>query len=91
MPLHVRSIAVSISVICFFVLSFVGWICGLSAYVCCKRALAGAVLAYIAGGLAVKAINAILVNAMISSQVNQQHNNSDSGMKFEGKGSGGTN
>lgn len=108
MPLHVRSIAVSISVICFFVLSFVGWICGVSPYVCCKRALAGAVLAYIAGGLAVRAINAILVNAMISSQVDRapfrenmakwepdrQQDGSGSGansqMRFEGKGSGGT-
>ena len=72
MPLHVRSIAVSIAVICFFVLSLVGWICGLSPFVCCKRALIGAVLAYIAGGWAVKAINAILVNAMIANQVNQQ-------------------
>jgi hypothetical protein len=91
MPLHVRSIAVSISVICFFVLSFVGWTCGLSPYVCCKRALIGAVLVYIAGRWAVKAINAILVNAMISNEVNQQHDSSDSGMKFEGNGRGGTN
>lgn len=72
MPLHVRSIAVSISVICFFVLSIVGWIYGLSPFVCCKRALIGAALAYIAGGWAVKAINAILINAMISNQVNKQ-------------------
>jgi len=72
MPLHVRSIAVSIAVICFFVLSLVGWICGLSPFVCCKRAMIGAVLAYIAGGWAVKAINAILVNAMIAYQMNQQ-------------------
>ena len=72
MPLHVRSIAVSIAVICFFVLSLVGWICGLSPFVCCKRAMIGAVLAYIAGGWAVKAINAILVNAMIANQVDQQ-------------------
>lgn len=91
MPLHVRSIAVSISVICFFVLSFIGWTCGLSPYVCCKRALIGAVLAYIAGRWAVKAINAILVNAMISSQVNQQQQDAHSGMRFEGKGSDGTN
>jgi hypothetical protein len=105
MPLHVRSIAVSISVICFFVLSFVGWIGGLSPYVCCKRALIGAVLVYIAGRWAVKAINAILVNAMISNQVNgttfrknmakwepnQQHDSSDSGMRFKGKGRGSTN
>jgi hypothetical protein len=94
MPLHVRSIAVSISVICFFVLSFIGWTCGLSPYVCCKRALIGAMLAYIAGRWAVKAINAILVNAMISSQVNQQQDpqsGANSRMRFEGKGSGSTN
>ena len=72
MPLHVRSIAVSIAVICFFVLSLVGWTCGLSPFVCCKRALIGAALAYIAGGWAVKAINAILVNAMIANHVDQQ-------------------
>lgn len=93
MPLHVRSIAVSISVICFFVLSMVGWIYGLSPFMCCKRALLGAVLAYIAGCWAVKAINAILINAMISNQVNRQndyHHGAGSRMKFEGKGSGRT-
>jgi hypothetical protein len=72
MPLHVRSIAVSISVICFFVLSIVGWIYGLSPFVCCKRALIGAALSYIAGGWAVKGINAILISAMISNQVNKK-------------------
>jgi len=93
MPLHVRSIAVSIAVICFFVLSLVGWFCGLSPFVCCKRALIGAVLAYVAGGWAVRAINAILVEAIIANQVNQQD---DSGfgankkMRFEEKGSVGT-
>jgi hypothetical protein len=95
MPLHVRSIAVSISVICFFVLSFIGWICGLSPFVCCKRALIGAVLAYLSASFAVKAINAIIVNAIISNQVEQQQDNSHSGansrMRFEEKGSGGTN
>ena len=75
MPLHVRSIAVSISVICFFVLSIVGWIYGLSTFVCCKRALIGAVIAYIAGGWAVKGINAILISAMISNQVDKQEEN----------------
>ena len=93
MPLHVRSIAVSISVICFFVLSLVGWICGLSTFVCCKRALIGAVLAYIAGSLAVKAINAILINAMIANRVNRKNRTrfgADPGMRFEGKSSGRT-
>jgi hypothetical protein len=72
MPLNVRSVAVSIAVICFFVISIVGGICGLSPFVCCKRALIGAILAYIAGGWAVRAINAILIKAMIENQVNRQ-------------------
>ncbi len=72
MPLPVRSIAVSIAVIFFFGLSLVGCIGGLSPFTCCKRAVAGAVLAYIAATWAVKAINYILINAMITSQTNQQ-------------------
>jgi hypothetical protein len=70
---------VSIAVICFFGLSIVGWISGISPFTCCKRALLGAVLAYIAAALAVKAINAILISAMITNQMDQQ----------EGKDSGG--
>jgi len=72
MPLHVRSIAVSIAVICFFGVGIIGWISGLSPFTCCKRALVGAVLAYVAGAWAVKAINAILISAMITNQVKQQ-------------------
>lgn len=72
MLLHVRSIAINIAVICFFALSFIGWISGLSLLVCCKRALIGALVTYIAGGWAVKAINVILVSAMIKNQMNQQ-------------------
>lgn len=93
MPLHVRSIAVSIAVICFFVLSLIGGVYGLSPFVCCKRALIGAVLAYIAGGWAVRAINAILVDAMIANQMNQQDGSgfgANPKMRFEEKGSVGT-
>jgi hypothetical protein len=94
MPLNVKSIAVSIAVICFFVLSLIGGVCGLSPFVCCKRALIGAVLAYIAGGWAVRAINAILIDAMIANQMKQQDGSdyeANPRMRFEGKGSGGTN
>jgi hypothetical protein len=79
MPLHVRSIAVSIAVTCFFGLSLIAWISGLSPFTCCKRALAGAVLAYIAGAWAVKAINAILISAMITNQMNQQKEKNSGG------------
>jgi hypothetical protein len=73
MPLHVRSIAVNIAVICFFVLSLVGWASGLSPSVCCKRAMIGAVLAYIAGAWATRAINAVLIHAMITNQIHQRN------------------
>ena len=72
MLLHVRSMAVNIAVICFFALSLIGWISGLSSFVCCKRALVGALIAYVTGSWAVKAINAILINTMIESEMNQQ-------------------
>jgi len=72
MPLHVRSIAVSIAVICFFGVGIIGWVSGLSPFTCCKRALVGAVLAYVAGAWAVKAINAILISAMITNRMKQQ-------------------
>ncbi|MHC4426093.1 MAG: hypothetical protein ACYSYV_08360 [Planctomycetota bacterium] len=93
MPLHVRSIAVSIAVICFFILSLVGWVSGLSPFVCCKRAMIGAMLAYVAGSWAVKAINTILVNAMITNQMNQQEDSNfatDHKVGYGEKGSGGT-
>jgi hypothetical protein len=80
MPLHVRSIAVSIAVVCFFGLSLIGWISGLLPFTCCKRALLGAALAYIAGTWAVKAINAILISAMITSRMDRQEEK-DSGGK----------
>ena len=72
MPLNVRSIAVSTAVICFFVMSLIGWSSGLAPFVCCKRALIGAVLVYLGGGWAVRTINTILVNAMIANQMDQQ-------------------
>jgi inner membrane protein involved in colicin E2 resistance len=66
MPLHVRSIAVTIAVICFFVLSFICW-------------MIGAAIAYVAGAFAVKAINAILINAMITNQMKQQEETENAG------------
>ncbi len=73
MLLHTRSIAVNIAVACFFALSLIGWASGLSPFVCCKRAMIGAVLAYVAGVWAVKAINAVLIHAMIANQIDQQN------------------
>ena len=72
MLLNVRSISVSVSVIFFFTLGFVGWLSDLSTYVCCKRALIGAVISYVLISWIIRLINAILMDAIIESQVNQQ-------------------
>ena len=79
MPLNTRSIAVSIAVICFFTIAIIGWSSGLSPFTCCKRALLGAAAAYIAGAWAVKAINAILMNAMITNQMKQRKEEDNAG------------
>jgi len=78
MPLHVRSISVSAAVVSFFAVCLIGWVSGLSPFTCCKRALTAAFVVYVLAALAVKAINTILINAMINSQMNQQkEKNSD--------------
>lgn len=70
MPLSARYIGVTVAVICFFCLSFISWISGLPPFTCCKRAVIGAAVAYVAAGLVVRAINTILISAMITSQKN---------------------
>jgi len=79
MPLHVRSIAVSIAVTCFFAIAGTCGISGLSPFTCCKRALVGAAAAYIAGAWAIKAINAILMHAIITSRMKQQKEKDNAG------------
>ena len=79
MPLHVRSISISTAVVCFFTISLIGWVCGLSPFTCCKRALTAAFVVYVITALAVKAINAILISAMIKSQMNQQKEKASDG------------
>ncbi len=72
MPLHIKSVAISIAVTCFFGVSLIGWISGVSPFTCCKRALVAAVLAYIAGTWAVRGVNAILISAMVTNEMNKQ-------------------
>ena len=77
MPLNIRSIAVSIAVVCFFSVSLIGWISGHSPDTCSKRALVGAVVAYIAGIWVAKAVNAIFISAMVTEEMNQEEINQD--------------
>jgi hypothetical protein len=86
MPINVRSTAVSLAVLSFFFLSSVSAFCGLSAYVCCKRALAGAVLAYIGCFIMVKLLNIILVDAMITDKLNRDNTQQGSKRQPDRKG-----
>ncbi len=71
MVLQPRPIACRSAVIGFFALSIVGTIVGLAPDTCCKRALIGTVIIYLATSAAVNTINAILTGAMIASQINK--------------------
>ncbi len=71
MVVQTRSIAFSIAVVGFFALSIVGSLGGLSPETCCKRALFGAVITYVAAVMALRAVNMILTQAMIASQVDK--------------------
>ncbi|MHC4388392.1 MAG: hypothetical protein ACYSX1_07270 [Planctomycetota bacterium] len=79
MPLNAKSIAVSIAVTFFFGISLVGWITGLAPYLCCKRAAAGALIAYVATILAVRVVNAILTDAIIADQVKRKQEDARDG------------
>ena len=70
--LHVRSIAVSIAVICFFGVGLIGSLSGLSPWACCERSLLAAMVVYWLAGVAVRAINAILIQAIVDRQVNKE-------------------
>ena len=72
MLLNVRSSAVNISVISFFFLSIVGMVSGLTPFVCCKRAMIGAVIVYVVAIFIVKVINIILLDAIINRQVEKE-------------------
>ncbi|MHC4187196.1 MAG: hypothetical protein ACYST2_03890 [Planctomycetota bacterium] len=75
MLLNVRSTAISLSILTFFALSIVSWSCGLPPFTCCKRALGGALCAYIVAHIGAKVINAILINAMITSKEEEEKTN----------------
>jgi hypothetical protein len=77
--LHVQSIAVSGAVVCFFAIGIIGSISGLAPGACCKRALLGAIVAYVATRVASRAINAILVQAIIDHQMKKERSGDGEG------------
>jgi hypothetical protein len=72
MLLQTRPIAISTAVLCFFALGIIGSLGGLAPYTCCKRAVLGALIIYIVTTGAVRAISAILTQAMIADQIGKE-------------------
>ena len=77
MPLNGKPIAISVAVLAFFGIAIVGISSGLSSLTCCKRALIAAVVGYFVVTIAVKAINSVVINAMINNQVKEQEEQTD--------------
>lgn len=71
MPLPKRVIALSSAVLGFFAMSLAGTSAGLCPYTCCKRAMFGSIVMYVAVSAAIGIINAVLTRAMISSQLSK--------------------
>jgi VIT1/CCC1 family predicted Fe2+/Mn2+ transporter len=61
----------------FFAMSIVGAVVGLTPYTCCKRALLGAIVTYWAASAATWAIDAIVTQAMIASQIGKDKTGDD--------------
>lgn len=80
MPLNPRTISMTVAVLTFFTASIVAAIHRNSPFTCCKRAVVAMLVAYIFITVVVKIVNAVLVDAIISKQVDRTLN------KFKGKG-----
>ena len=74
MPFDVKKVSINITVIFFFCLSIVMLISGLTPFTCCKRAIIGSVVVYIAASITIRLINLILIDAMMSKQMEQNGN-----------------
>ena len=77
MPI-IRSSATTFAVMIFFIMSIIGWFCGLSPATCCSRAVGGAIITYIAITIAGKGVLAIIIKSIIESKVNNFKEESNS-------------
>ena len=74
MPLDIRENAVVVAVLCFFTVAFIAAASGLDPYVCCKKAMLAAFGGYIAAGILIRIINAIVTDAIVTRKIEQHKN-----------------
>jgi len=72
MPFNVRSMATTTAIIAFFVTAGIGAFCKNCPFTCCKRGLLAMFITYVAVSFVMKIINTIVVDAMITKQVDQR-------------------
>lgn len=74
MPFSVRQIATTAAILVFFITAAIGTFYECSPFTVCKRALLTMLIAYVAVTFIVKIINVIVLDAMITKQVNKRLN-----------------
>lgn len=72
MPFEIRPNAIKTAIIAFFIIAAIDLYKGLDSHVCCKRAIVGAVIMFFITAYTIKAINAILINSINSSNNEDQ-------------------
>ena len=77
MPVNPKTFAVKFAVLVFFIMAAVGCFNSLPTDVCAKRALIGAVAAYIVGKFAANSYNSIMIRAIVQKRINQFRGDSD--------------
>lgn len=75
MPINHRSFALSIAVTWFFINAFIGWVQNVEPLTCGRKAMVGGILVYIVCSIAVKIINKIIIDAVVSHHVDPQEGN----------------
>jgi uncharacterized membrane protein YjjP (DUF1212 family) len=74
-----RPLAVRTAVVGFFALGIIGSLGGLSPGTCCRRAVLGAAIVYFVTGAVVRAVNAILTQAMITDHIRKENSGGNRG------------
>lgn len=68
----IRTTAVRLAVLLFFIMAIAGWLWGCSPAVCAARAFAGAVVMYTVVQIAGRIVVKILIDAMVDSRMKKQ-------------------
>ena len=75
MFIKAKSIAFKAAIVTFLVLSIVCQLRNIDAIICLKRAMLGSIAAYIICKIMVKALNSLLLNAVINKRLSEEMKN----------------